>query len=126
MIRREIVYFEDGGPEHTDETIDLAFKAAEELDIGKVVVASTTSDSGVKTAEKFEGIGVKVIVVGHQFGYPDPGQSRFNTENAERLKTLGAEVYLGTDVLTNSIRQRERLGPSPLSILTQTLNHDED
>ncbi|MFB0543496.1 MAG: hypothetical protein ACETVR_01820 [Candidatus Bathyarchaeia archaeon] len=121
MIRREIVYFEEGGPEHTDETIDLAFKAAEELGIRKVVVASTTGGSGVKTAERFKGTDVKVIVVGHQFGYPTPGQTRFNPGNAERLKALNAEVYLGTDILTSSIRQRQRLGPSPLSILTQAL-----
>lgn len=121
MIRREIVYFEEGGPEHTDETIDLAFKAAKELGIRKVVVASTTGNSGVKTAERFKGTGVKVIVVGHQFGYPVPGQNRFKSENAERLKALNAELYLGTDILTSSIRQRQRLGPSPLSILTQAL-----
>ena len=121
MIRREIVYFEEGGPEHTEETIELAYKAAKELGIGKVVVASTTGDSGVKTAERFKGTDVKVIIVGHQFGYPAPGQSRFKLENAERLEALNIEVYLGTDVLTSSIRQRQRLGPSPLSILTQAL-----
>ena len=121
MIRREIIYFEEGGPEHTDETINIAFNAVKELGIKKVVVASTTGESGVKTAERFKGTDVKVIVVGHQFGYPAPGVSRFSSGNAEILKTLGAEVYLGTDVLTSSVRQRERLGPSPLSILTQAL-----
>jgi len=121
LIRREIVYFEEGGPEHTDETVNLAFRAARELGIGKVVVASTTGESGVRTAERFRGAGVKVIVVGHQFGFPVPGESRFKPENAERLRALGAEVCLGTDVLTNSIRRRKSLGPSPLSILTQAL-----
>ena len=121
LIRKEIVYFEEGGPGHTDETIDLAFKAAKELGIRTVVVASTTGDSGVKTAERFKETGVKVIVVGHQFGYPLAGESSFNQENREKLKSLSAEVYLGTDVLTTSIRQRNRLGPSPLSTLIQTM-----
>ena len=119
MYRRETVYFEEGGPEHTDATIELALRAAEELGIRRIVVASTTGDSGVKVAERFRGSGASVIVVGHQFGYPAPGQSRFRSENMERLRGLGAEVNLGTDVLTTPMRQRERLGPSPLSVLTQ-------
>jgi len=121
LRRGEVVYFEEGGPEHTDETIELAFQAARELDIGKVVVASTTGDSAVKTAERFRGTDMEVIVVGHQFGYPAPGQSLFKRENRERLEALGAGVYLGSDILTNSIRRRERLGHSPLSLLTQAL-----
>jgi len=121
MIRREVVYFEEGGPEHTDETLDLAFKAAEELGIGKVVVASTSGETGVKAAEKFRGTGVKVIVVGHQTGYPVPGVNQFKQENREKMEALGAEVVLSSDVLTNSIRQRRRLGHSPLSLITQTL-----
>lgn len=121
MKRRMVVYFEEGGPEHTDETIDIALRAAEELGIKKVVVASTTGNSGLKLAEKFKKTEVKVIVVGHQFGYPTLGISRFEPENLEKLRTLGAEVYLGTDVLTSSVRRRQRLGPSPLSIITQAL-----
>ncbi|RJS88684.1 hypothetical protein CW700_07045 [Candidatus Bathyarchaeota archaeon] len=121
LIRREVVYFEEGGPEHTETTIDLAFRAAKELGIGKVVVASTTGESGVKVAERFRGTNVKVIVVGHQFGYPTPGQSHFKPENLERLRKLGAEVYLGTDVLTNSIRRMSTLGPSPMTFLTRAL-----
>lgn len=121
LYRRETVYFEEGGPEHTDATIELALRAAEELEIRRIVVASTTGDSGMKVAERFMGSGANVIVVGHQFGYPTPGQSRFRPKNIERLRELGAEVNLGTDVLTTPMRQRERLGPSPLSVLTQAL-----
>jgi len=121
LYRRETIYFEEGGSEHTDATIDLAYDAARELGIEKVVVASTTGKSGVKVAERFIGSGVDVIVVGHQFGYPTPGQNRFNLENMNRLKELGARVCLSTDVLTTPMRQRERLGPSPLSVITQAL-----
>lgn len=121
MIKRETVYFEEGGAEHTDVTLDLALKAADELGIKKVVVASTSGDTGVKTAERFKGSGVKVIVVGHQTGYPTPSVNQFKPENRERIEALGGEVYLGSDVLTNSIRHRQKLGPSPLSYITQAL-----
>jgi hypothetical protein len=121
LIRRETVYFEEGGAEHTDVTLDLVYQATEELGIKKVVVASTSGDTGVKAAEKFSGTGVKVIVVGHQTGFPVPGKNQFKPENVEKIEVFGAEVNLGSDVLTNSIRQRQRLGHSPLSLITQAL-----
>jgi hypothetical protein len=121
MVIREVMFYEEGSFEHTDETIDLTIKAAKELSIKKILVASTSGDSGVKMAEKAEGSGLEIIVVGHQFGFRTPGKSLFTKENAEKLAALGAKIYLGTDVLTTSIRQRERLGHSSISVITQTL-----
>ena len=121
LFKRETVYFEEGGAEHTDMTLDLAQKAARELGIKKVIVASTSGETGVKAAEKFKGTDVKVMVVGHQTGFPVAGKNQFRPENRERIEALGAEVNLGSDVLTNSIRQRQRLGHSPLSLITQAL-----
>jgi uncharacterized protein len=116
----KILYFDEGGPEHTIATIEAAKEAAHELGINKILVASTTGDSALEAAERLKGKGIKLIAVGHQNGFPVPGQ-RFKPENIEKLKILGAQICLGTDVLTNSIRQRERLGHSPVSIITQTL-----
>ena len=121
LIKRETIYFKEGGVEHTDVTLDFVFKAAEELGIKKVVVASTSGETGVKAAEKFHGTDVKVIVVGHQTGFRVPGKNQFKPEDRDRIEALGAEVNLGTDVLTNSIRQRQKLGHSPLSFITQAL-----
>ena len=121
MVVRNVMFYEEGGSEHTDETIDLTIKAAKELGINKILVASTSGASGVKMAEKAEGSSLEVIVVGHQFGFRTPGKSLFMEVNVERLADLGAKVCLGSDVLTNSIRQRERLGHSPISVITQTL-----
>lgn len=121
MFKRETVYFEEGGAEHTDTTLDLAYEAAGELGIKKVVVASTSGETGVKAAEKFKGTEVKVVVVGHQTGFPVAGKNQFRPENREKIEALGAEVNLGSDVLTNSIRQRQKLGHSPLSLITQAL-----
>jgi hypothetical protein len=120
MIIRKIIYFEEGGSEHTAATIEASKEAALELGIQKVIIASTSGDSAVKAAEQFKDTGIKVIVVGHQHGFPVPGQ-RFKQENIEKLEILGVQVCLGSDILTNSIRQREKLGHSPLSIITQAL-----
>lgn len=119
MIKLETVYFEEGGEGHTDETLKAALNAAENLGIEKIIVASTSGSTGVRAAELYKDSRVQLIVVGHQMGFPVPGVQRFSTENWEKIEELGGVVNLGTDVLTNSIRQRQKLGNSPLSILTQ-------
>ena len=121
MFKRETIYFEEGGEEHTKVTLEAAKKAAEELGIKYVVVASTSGETGVKAAELFVNSGIQLIVVGHQIGFPRPTIQQFKKENLNRIQDLGGLVNLGTDVITNSIRRRQKLGHSPLSYITQTL-----
>ena len=121
MFKRETIYFEEGGEEHTKVTLEAAKKAAEDLGIKYVVVASTSGETGVKAAELFVDSGIQLIVVGHQIGFPRPTIQQFKKENLNRIQDLGGLVNLGTDVITNSIRRRQKLGHSPLSYITQTL-----
>lgn len=121
MIRRETIYFEEGGKENTEVTLKTSLQAAKELGIKNILVASTTGDTGVKAAELCKDSGIQLIVVGHQMGFPAAKIQQFKSENWEKIEELGGVVNLGTDILTNSIRQRQRLGISPLSIITQAL-----
>ncbi len=121
MIKRETIYFEEGGSQHTDATLKAALKAARELGVKAVLVASTSGDTGVKAAELFKDSGVQLIVVGHQMGFPVAKVQQFKPENWEKIEAQGAAINLRTDVVTNSIRQRQRLGHSPMSVVTQTL-----
>jgi hypothetical protein len=121
MIKRDTIYFEEGGVEHTEATLKAALDAAEELEVKKILIASTSGDTGVIAAEMYNGKRVKLIVIGHQMGFPSVGVQQFKPENWERIEALGGIVNLGTDVLTNSIRQRQRLGHSPMSYITQSL-----
>jgi hypothetical protein len=121
MIKRETIYFEEGSPELTDTTLSASLRAAKELDIKTILVASTSGETGVKAAEMFRDTGVQLIVVGHQMGFPVAKVQQFKPENWEKIEALGGVVNLGTDVVTNSIRRRQKIGHSPLSIITQTL-----
>ncbi|MBN2334349.1 hypothetical protein JXL21_02235, partial [Candidatus Bathyarchaeota archaeon] len=121
MIKRETIYYEDGGAEHTEATLKAAIDTAKELGIKTMLVASTSGDTGVKAAELFKNNDIKLVVVGHQTGFPAAGVQQFKPENRDRIEALGGVVNLGIDVLTNSIRQRQRLGHSPMSTVTQTL-----
>jgi len=121
MIKRETIYFEEGGEQYTEETLKASLKAAKELDIKTVIVASNRGVTGVKAAEMFKDTGIQVIVVGHQMGFPVPKVQQFKPENWERIEKMGGVINLGTDVVTNSIRRRQKLGHSPMSIVCQTL-----
>ena len=121
MIKRETIYYEEGGEEYTEETLKASLEAAKELDIKTILVASTSGATGVKAAEMYKDSGVQLIVVGHQMGFPVPKVQQFKPENWEKIQELGGVINLGTDVVTNSIRRRQRLGHSPISIITQTL-----
>ncbi|UCH51523.1 MAG: hypothetical protein JSV54_01805, partial [Chloroflexota bacterium] len=88
-----IVYFDSPGTENTGETLRLAKVRAEELGIKTIVVASTIGDTGVKTAEEFNGY--KVIVVTHTSGFTAPGAQELTAENRGRIEKLGAEIFTG-------------------------------
>jgi len=121
MIKRETIYYEDGGSEHTKNTLKASLDAAKELDIKTILVASTSGETGVKAAEMYKDSGVQLIVVGHQMGFPVPKVQQFKPENWGKIEKLGGVINLGTDVVTNSIRRRQRLGHSPMSVITQNL-----
>jgi len=121
MIKYTTIYYPQGGAEQTETTLKASQEAAKELDINTILVASTSGETGVKAAELYKDTGINLIVVGHQMGFPVPKVQQFKPENWERIEALGGVVNLGTDVVTNSIKQRQRLGHSPMSIITQTL-----
>ncbi len=121
MIKRETIYYEEGGEELTEETLKASLEAAKELGIKTILVASTSGVTGVKAAEMYKDSGVQLIVVGHQMGFPVPKVQQFKPENWEKIEALGGVINLGTDVVTNSIRRRQKLGHSPMSIISQTL-----
>ena len=94
MVREAgIVYFDSPGAENTVETLKLAKARAEELGIKKVVVATTTGDTGVKAAEEFKGY--KVFVVTHTAGFMAPGAQELTPENRGKIENLGAEIFTG-------------------------------
>jgi hypothetical protein len=91
MIRREVCYFEDFGEQNTEQTIEAAKKAASNLDVKYVVVATASGATGVKAAEAFKGTGMKVVVVTEY-----AGMAEFKDENRRKLEELGAAVITST------------------------------
>lgn len=94
MIKREVYYFEDYGPQNTEKTIEAAKNAALNLNLKYVVVASSKGLTGVKTAEAFKDTDVKVVVVTEYVGL-----AKLEEENRKKLRELNAEIVTSTHPL---------------------------
>jgi len=99
-------YFYAHGEVNTDKTIELAKARAEELDLGKVVVASETGLSALKVMEAFPDS--EVIVVSSAAGTLVEGSAIGDLkigipdgEVMEALTSRGAKVVRGTDPFWN-------------------------
>ena len=87
MVRREVIYFDEFGSQNTAETIKAAKKAALDLGLKHVVVASGSGATGFKVAEEFKGSNIKVVVVTEYAGAVE-----FEEEHRKKLKELGAAI----------------------------------
>jgi hypothetical protein len=94
-MERKIVYFEEGGPENTEATFKLVQERLKNLDIKKIVLASTTGATAEKAMDFFRNMEVKLIVVPHQFDFHRE-KNAFPPELIKALRGSGHDVHFGT------------------------------
>jgi len=87
-MRREVVYFEQPGPENTEAALELARQRAEALGITKVVVATTTGDTALRAAQAVPGRQLIAVVRPPREGRAE----RLAPEAAARLRELGCSL----------------------------------
>ncbi|MCR6692017.1 MAG: hypothetical protein MRT15_06485 [archaeon YNP-LCB-003-016] len=93
-VEKKIVYFNEPGPQNTDETLRLAKERADELGIKTIVVASSTGETGVKASEIFKGY--NLIVVSHVAWFKGPNVEEFLSENREKILRNGGKIVTAT------------------------------
>jgi hypothetical protein len=93
-MAEQIIYFQQPGQENTAAVFEIVDRALSELDIHKVILASTRGDTASFAMDRYRGRDVRLIVVPHQYGF-GPGQ-RFPPELVERARQEGHVVYFGT------------------------------
>lgn len=91
----KIVYFEDGKEEDTEATFTLVQERLSQMEIKKIVLASTTGATARKAMEFFGNQGVKLIIVPHQFDFYRE-KNAFPPELVKDLKESGHDVHFGT------------------------------
>lgn len=86
----EITYFEKGGKQNTEETLNIARKYTEKNGIKSVVVASTTGYTMEKAAEVFKGF--NLVVITHVSSFKEPNTQELPLDLRERLEAEGVKV----------------------------------
>jgi hypothetical protein len=84
------VYYTRTGPENTARTLELAGARAKALGISKVLVATTSGETGVQAVEALGGL--SVIVVTHSAGFGGPDTQELSAENRAALGSAGATI----------------------------------
>ncbi|MCS7125837.1 MAG: hypothetical protein NZ929_02875 [Aigarchaeota archaeon] len=117
----ETTYFENPGMDNTEETLNLAYRRASELEIKDIVVASTTGETGVRACQIFKGF--NIVIVRHHTGFKKPGQQEMKKEYEEEILRLGGKILTASHALSGIERGvRNKLGTiGMLTIISETL-----
>lgn len=84
------LYFDQPGPQNTDQTLEVARRRAEELGIRTVLVASTTGETGARAVEVFRGY--DVVVVTHSTGFARPNEQELKPEHRATIEARGGRI----------------------------------
>jgi hypothetical protein len=85
-----VAYFDGTGGDHTTRTLERAKERAEALDIGTILVASTSGETGLQAAQMFEGY--DVVVVSHSTGFREPNVQEMSAQKRAAIEEAGATV----------------------------------
>ena len=121
-MNRRIVYFNEPGPENTDEIIEIVYQRLKEGGIKSTVVASSTGGTGLKFAKKMAGE-TNLVVVSSQVGFSSPGVWNFGPDASKELEALGCKVVKQSHILSGLERSftNKFSGISHTEVLAETL-----
>jgi len=94
----KIVYFDNPGPENTEEVLRIVKARAEELGIKTIVVATTVGDTAARAVEVFGGM--KVVAVTHYTGMRGPNVQELTDENRQKVESKGGLVLTTSHAFT--------------------------
>ncbi|HPE68094.1 MAG TPA: pyruvate kinase alpha/beta domain-containing protein [Thermotogota bacterium] len=101
MERIPCEFFDQPGKQNTPRTLALCFQQAEKLESKTLLIPSTTGYSAQLAVEMMPRYpGVKLVVVGHRYGFRDPGQNELAPAIVEQLQQRGVPVLLSTHAFT--------------------------
>jgi hypothetical protein len=85
-------YFDRGGPENTERTLELVAQRAAQLGTEHIVVASTTGQTGLRAVQLLQAPGRRVIVVSHSTGFAVPNTQELTPERHAAILAGGAQI----------------------------------
>ena len=91
--------FEKKGKHNTEQTLELAVKRAQELEISHLVVASNKGVTVEKLLELSKGMDLGIVCVTHHVGFREPGNDEMGAEKRRQLQDAGVKILTTTHLL---------------------------
>ncbi len=115
------MYLLDKNSNNTEICLSIASDGATARGITDILVASTTGKTGLIAARMFQGTGMNLIIVTHNFGFKEES-FEMNNERRKEIMGFGAKILTGTMVLRGiGAAIREKSGYSEEQIVADTL-----
>jgi uncharacterized protein len=89
-MKCQTVYFENAGPQNTEETLKLVSEWADRLDVETVLVASTSGETGVMAVERLKPR--NVVVVTHAAGFSEDNVQDLLPRQREIIESSGGKI----------------------------------
>jgi hypothetical protein len=120
-IEKTTSYFREPGKQNTDALIQIVKEYIEKENVGNIVVASSTGETGAKAAKAFKN--ANTIIVTHHHGFQQTGQSELKEEFKNEILASGARIFTGTHALSSAERAiRKTFGTvEPLELIANAL-----
>lgn len=90
----QTVYFDEPGPANTERTLALAYQHMLELDIPRVLVATTSGATGALAAKIFPAH--RLVVVSHSAGFQEPDVQELLPEYRMAIEQAGVPILTCT------------------------------
>ncbi|MGB9675713.1 MAG: pyruvate kinase alpha/beta domain-containing protein [Candidatus Bathyarchaeales archaeon] len=118
---KKTLYLKEAGAKNTDTLLEFVKSYVGREGIRDIVVASTTGETGAKSAKIFKGY--NVVVVTHHFGFREPGKTELQEEFVKEITADGAKIFTGTHALSSVERAiRKDFGTlAPLELIANVL-----
>ncbi|MFX0150099.1 MAG: hypothetical protein ACFFAJ_04920 [Candidatus Hodarchaeota archaeon] len=120
------IYFNNKGPENTQDALKLAYKSAKELDINIIVVASTRGNSAIEAVRIFQDEQFRLIIVQHHDGFRNVGNEFSSEIKTKILQQRPTTIFhIGSHALSG-VERSFRLAHNtmlPIEMLAITLRN---
>ncbi len=115
-------WFAEAG-DHSGETIELVSARLEKGDVGYVVVATTSGETGVRFAEALQGRSIEIVCVTHHVGFKGGDEDQLDGGHAEAIRAAGGKILTTSHALSGVARSVSRSfgGTSSLEMIAHTL-----
>lgn len=119
-MEQKIIYFEKSGKDNTIDVLEAAKKRALELDIKKVIIATTHGYTAIEASKVFKNTDIEIIAVGLSYSCSYEGWD-MKDEERKQLEDAGIKTFIGQHSLSRGVAEAFENSISTAEIVASTL-----